>query len=161
MEVDGEQRRVDAHVRKFRPEDADAVVALVKEAPEAASWSAESYLKFVKEAGAVAQIVEVGGQIGGFLLGRQMADDAEILNLAVAPRHRRNGRGAKLLKAVLAEFRLRGVKSVYLEVRESNIGAIAFYEANGFARTGRRRNYYHQPDEPAVTMEKKLTASIA
>ena len=161
MEVDGEQGRVDAHLRRFRPEDADAVVALVKEAPEAASWSAESYSNFAKEEGTVALIVEVGNEIGGFLIGRQAADQAEILNLAVALKHRRKGEGSKLLKAVLAEFRLRGVKSVCLEVRESNKDAILFYERHGFAIMGHRKAYYHQPEEPAVTMLRKLTASIA
>jgi ribosomal-protein-alanine N-acetyltransferase len=117
-------------------------------------------LNFAKEDGTVALIVEAGAEIGGFLIGRQAADQAEILNLAVALKHRRKGEGAKLLKAVLAEFRLRGAKSVYLEVRESNTEAILFYERHGFAVAGLRNGYYHRPDEPAITMEKKLTAPI-
>ncbi len=51
------------------------------------------------------------------------------------------------------EFRLERRKSAYLEVRESNTGAIAFYEKQGFAKTGRRKGYYREPDEAAVTME--------
>jgi len=160
MENDSDPKSFAAHVRRFRPEDADDLVALVKSAPQAATWSAESYLDFAKESGSVGLIVEVGGEIGGFLIGRQITADAEILNLAVAPRHRRKGEGAKLLKAALAEFRLRGVKSVYLEVRESNTDAILFYERHGFVITGHRKGYYHQPEEPAITMEKKLTASM-
>jgi ribosomal-protein-alanine N-acetyltransferase len=160
MEAENEEKGVSPHVRRLRPEDADSIVAIGKESPQAANWSRDSYLNFVKEDGAVALIVEVGDEIGGFLIGRQIAGDAEILNLAVALRHRRKGEGAKILKAALAEFRLRGVKNVYLEVRESNTDAILFYERHGFAIAGYRKGYYHQPDEPAVTMVRKLTVSM-
>jgi tRNA threonylcarbamoyladenosine biosynthesis protein TsaB len=61
-----------------------------------------------------------------------------------------------LLAAALAEFRLRAVENAYLEVRESNTGAIAFYEKHGFVKTGIRKGYYRNPDESAITMEKNL-----
>jgi ribosomal-protein-alanine N-acetyltransferase len=160
MGTDDELKRLAAHVRRFRPEDADAIMAIVAESPQAAHWSRESYLNFAKEDSSVALIVEVDGEIGGFLIARQIADDAEILNLAVTVRYRRKGEGAKLLKAALAEFRLRGVKSVYLEVRESNTGAMLLYERHGFAISGHRKAYYHQPDEAAITMERRFTASM-
>jgi ribosomal-protein-alanine N-acetyltransferase len=50
-----------------------------------------------------------------------------------------------------------GKHGVYLEVRESNLGAIAFYERLGFSSNGRRNNYYRNPDEAAVCMKKILT----
>jgi ribosomal-protein-alanine N-acetyltransferase len=46
---------------------------------------------------------------------------------------------------------------VFLEVRESNQAAIAFYSKHGFAKMGRRPSYYRVPDEAAIVMEKKLT----
>ncbi len=55
------------------------------------------------------------------------------------------------------EFRVRHVSRLFLEVRESNKGGIAFYEKHGFLKTGRRAGYYHHPDEAAIVMEKKLT----
>lgn len=143
-------------VRKFRREDADAVTAIVAEAPEAAIWSRASYVQSGEEDGALALVIETGGKISGFLMGRRVGDQAEVLNLAVAMKHRRKGEGAALLAVALDEFRLRGVESAYLEVRESNAGAVAFYEKHGFAKTGRRKDYYRSPAEAAVTMEKKL-----
>jgi ribosomal-protein-alanine N-acetyltransferase len=160
MGAEGEQRRVSAQVRRFRPEDADAVMAIAAESPQAANWSRKSYLDFADEVGAIALVIEAGESVTSFFFGRRVEDQAEILNLAVVTRRRREGQGAKLLKAALAEFRLRGAKSVYLEVRESNTAAIAFYEAHGFAKMGSRKGYYHQPEEPAVTMERKLTVSM-
>jgi tRNA threonylcarbamoyladenosine biosynthesis protein TsaB len=144
-------------VRRFRPEDVDAVAAIGKEAPEAATWSRESYGKFAEENGSLALVLETNRRISGFLLGRRVGDQAEVLNLAVGSRDRRKGEGTALLVAAFVEFALRSVRSVYLEVRESNTGAIAFYEKHGFAKTGLRRGYYREPAEGAVTMEKKLT----
>jgi ribosomal-protein-alanine acetyltransferase len=144
-------------VRRFRPEDGDAVTAIGNEAREAATWSRESYGKFAEENGSLALVLETNGWITGFLVGRRVRDQAEILNLAVGRKHRRKGEGTALLAAACVEFTLRSVRSVYLEVRESNTGAIAFYEKHGFAKTGLRRGYYREPDEGAVTMEKKLT----
>jgi ribosomal-protein-alanine N-acetyltransferase len=105
-------------------------------------------------------VIETDNEISGFLVGRRVGDQAEVLNLAVVTKHRHKAQGTALLTEALEEFGLRGVKSVYLEVRESNTGAIAFYEKHGFAKTGLRKGYYREPDEAAVTMEKKLTGFI-
>jgi [ribosomal protein S18]-alanine N-acetyltransferase len=146
-----------ASVRKFLPNDADALVAIAKEAPQAATWSRESYVKFAGEEGSLALVLEICGEIRGFLVGRCIEDQAELLNLAVGVELRREGHGTALLAALLNEVASKGAKSVYLEVRQSNTGALAFYEKHGFAKTGRRKGYYREPDEAAVTMEKKLT----
>jgi len=146
-----------ASVRRFRAADAVAVMAIVAESPEAANWSKDSYLKLGEETGSLALVSETDGAISGFLVVRIVADQAEVLNLAVAANYRRKGEGTAMLAAALEEFGLRGVRSVYLEVRESNTGAIEFYEKLGFTKTGRRKGYYRAPDEAAVTMERKLT----
>jgi ribosomal-protein-alanine acetyltransferase len=156
----GRERGI-AIVREFRPEDADAMMVLAAQAPEAANWSKESYLKSASEAGSLALVLESDDGIRGFLLGRLAADQAELLNLAVTSTHRRQGAGTALLAKALEEWHSQGAKSVYLEVRESNTGAIAFYEKHGFAKTGLRKGYYRAPDEAALTMVKKLTASMA
>lgn len=160
MGVESEKKRAAPSPRRFRSEDADAVKAIVQESPEAAIWSAASYAKFAQEDGALAFVIETDREISGFLVGRRVSDQAEVLNLAVATRHRHRAQATALLTAALEEWRSRGAKSVYLEVRESNTGAIAFYERHGFIKMGQRKGYYREPDETAVTMEKKLTASI-
>jgi ribosomal-protein-alanine N-acetyltransferase len=149
-----------AIVRNFLPEDADRVLAIAAQSPTAANWSKESYLNFAREEGSLAIVLELNGQIEGFLVGRLAADEAELLNLAVAAPHRRKGAGKALLGHALREWRSRGARAVYLEVRESNTGAIAFYEKHGFTAAGCRKGYYHDPDEPALTLVRKLTASI-
>lgn len=156
VRVESKRERGVASVRIFRAADADAVMAIVAESPEAAIWSEESYVKLSKEIGTLALVSETDGEISGFLVARMVGDQAEVLNLAVGAKHRRKGEGSALLAAAFDKFASTGGTSVYLEVRESNTGAIAFYERHGFAQTGRRKEYYRNPDEAAVTMEKKL-----
>ena len=157
MGVESERQRCVTGVRRFRSADADALMAIAEDSPEAASWSHESYAKLAEEKGTLAFVMETNGEISGFLIGRLTGDEAEVLNLAVAAKHRHQKKGTALLEAALEEFAFRGGNSVYLEVRESNTAGIAFYERHGFAKTGLRKGYYRQPDEAAVTMEKKLT----
>lgn len=155
--VEGIGGRGDVRVRKSRAEDVGAVLAISAESREAANWSRESYEKLMIEEGASVFVVETDGKISGFLVGRRVKDQAEVLNMAVLADHRRKGEGSALLSAALDEFGLRGAKNVYLEVRESNTRAISFYERHGFSRSGRRKGYYRAPDDAAVTMERKLT----
>ena len=157
MRAENSRERGISSVRRFRPEDAEAVSAISNDSPQAAHWSKKSYLEVSAENGSLMLVLETDGHVSGFLAGRQVADQAEVLNLAAQEKQRRMGQGSALLQAALEDFKLRGAKSVYLEVRESNTGAIAFYEKHGFAQTGLRKGYYRNPDEAAVTMAKKLT----
>ena len=157
MAVEDEGRRASPVVRRFVAKDADAVVAIAQESPQAANWSRESYISLAEEEGSLALVLATNGEITGFLIGRRLVDQAEVLNLAVQTKYRGKGQGTALLVAALEEFTRRCVKSTYLEVRESNTPAVAFYERHGFAKTGLRKAYYRNPDEAAVTMEKKLT----
>lgn len=79
-------------------------------------------------------------------------NEGEILNLAVYPDARRQGLGGALLDALLAEAGRRGLALVALEVRVSNLGAIALYRSRGFAVAGVRRRFYTAPVEDAYTM---------
>jgi [ribosomal protein S18]-alanine N-acetyltransferase len=144
-------------IRKFRIGDLEAVMAITKESPEAAEWDAASYRELEKIPGMLALVSESEGKVRGFVIARQAADEGEILNLAVTPAKRGKGEGGALLEEALRELRRSGVSRVFLEVRESNERGIAFYAKHGFAQTGRRAGYYHNPDDAAIVMVRKLT----
>jgi len=156
MEAEIEREGKRATIRMFRPADAAAATAVLRESREAANWSEKSYVESLGWRGAVALASEVEGRVTGFVIGRQIADEGEILNLAVIPGRRRRGEGGALLKAALDEFQTRRAGRVFLEVRKSNHAAIAFYGKHGFAETGRRVGYYQDGSEAAILMEKKL-----
>lgn len=82
----------------------------------------------------------------GFLIGRVIADEAELLTVAVRPEARGRGLGAGLVATFLSEARARGATTAFLEVTADNHAANALYASAGFAETGRRPGYYVKPD---------------
>ena len=78
----------------------------------------------------------------GFLLGRVLEDEAELLTLAIEPALRRRGLGRALLAAFEAEATSRGATSAFLEVAETNAPALALYSGAGWTEAGRRPGYY-------------------
>lgn len=152
MRQEGER----AAIRALKAVDLGMVREILEEAPEAANWSRQGLEAAMGSAGAVTFVSDAEGEISGFLVARQVGDEGEILNMAVALARQRRGDGGALLKAALDEFVTRGVSRVFLEVRGSNAAGIAFYIKHGFAKTGLRPAYYLDPAEAAILMEKKL-----
>ena len=139
--------------------DAAEAAAILREAREAASWSEDALRETASLPGVAAFVSERGGAITGIVVGRQVLDEAEILNLAVRRGVRRQGEGRALVGQILQAFGQRQVSRVFLEVRESNVGAIAFYRELGFAPVGLRKDYYRDPIEAATVMELWLPKS--
>jgi ribosomal-protein-alanine N-acetyltransferase len=98
------------------------------------------------------------GNVQGFSLLRTVADEAELLLLAVAPSAQRRGVGTSLLDHFIDHGRSEGVRRLHLEVRDGN-PAVAMYQAFGFKAEGRRRKYYSGEDgsqHDALTMARVL-----
>ena len=98
------------------------------------------------------------GAVHGFSLLRTVADEAELLLLAVAPSARRRGVGAALLDHFIDHGRAAGLRRLHLEVRDGN-PAVAMYQAFGFRAEGRRAKYYSGQDgsqHDALTMAREL-----
>jgi [ribosomal protein S18]-alanine N-acetyltransferase len=94
------------------------------------------------------------GALLGYTVAWFVLDEAELANLAVAPDARGNGIGAQLLEGALAASDARGSATMYLEVRASNVAAIALYTSHGFAEAGRRPSYYRRPVEDALILRR-------
>jgi ribosomal-protein-alanine N-acetyltransferase len=95
----------------------------------------------------------------GFVLARVAAGEAEILTLAVARSHRRAGLGWQLMDAVLRELHAARVQALFLEVDETNAGAVALYRRLGFHQVGKRPAYYKGADNTrtgALVMRRDL-----
>jgi len=102
-------------------------------------------------------ICELDSEIVAVLQWRHLGEEAEILDIAVPARHRRKGCARFLLKNFLRLAHDRGIRELFLEVRESNAAALALYRELGFESTGRRPNYYRDPAEVALLLRLKLT----
>src|SRR2546426_262035 len=126
------RERAGAAIRAFRGEDVAPVARILEKAPEAANWAAESYGEALSWPGVLALVSETEGKVCGFIIARQVADEVEVLNLAVAPERRGKGEGGELLKKALEELRERGTRRAVLEGRESHETGIAFYAKRRF-----------------------------
>ena len=120
-------------------------------------WSRQSFRALVGDDRVLFAVADVQpGEVAGYVVTWFVADEAEIANLAVTPDGRRHGVGAALLDAAVAEALRRGVRQIFLEVRESNVAARALYEGRGFSVMGRRRRYYRHPDEDALVLRRAI-----
>jgi ribosomal-protein-alanine N-acetyltransferase len=88
----------------------------------------------------------------GYLIFWVVQDEMHILNLAVAPAHRRRGIARRLLAEGLAQARELGAELAWLEVRPSNAPARALYASLGFKEVGRRPRYYDDTHEDALLL---------
>jgi ribosomal-protein-alanine N-acetyltransferase len=104
----------------------------------------------------IALVAEDAGAIVGYVLGRLIVDEAEILSIATLVERRREGIGRRLLSAVIAAMIERGAHAVWLEVRTSNGAARELYQSAGFAAAGVRRGYYRLPTEDALVLRREL-----
>lgn len=98
--------------------------------------------------------LSVDGVMAAFAITQIILDEATLFNIAVDPAFQRRGLGRELLEQVIDEVEKRGVVTLWLEVRASNVAAIALYESLGFNEATIRRNYYPTVDgrEDAIIM---------
>ena len=92
----------------------------------------------------------------GFIVGRCLAGELHVNNVAVRPNFRRQGIGQDLLNAVLSWGKAKQASQAVLEVRAGNTAAQELYRASGFEVVGRRRRYYRDPLEDALLMTVSL-----
>lgn len=119
--------------------DAGALAAIHAEVfPPSAAWDAATMASLLGLAGVFGY--RRAGQ--GFILVRQVLDEAEILTLAVRVEARRRGLGAVLVETAAATATALGAERMLLEVAEENAAALALYRALEFEPIGLRRNYY-------------------
>jgi ribosomal-protein-alanine N-acetyltransferase len=129
------------------PAHAEALAAIHRAAfPPADSWSRDVILMQFELPSTFGLIHSLGGMI----LGRVAADEAEILTLAVSPGQRRLGVGSALLRAAMNRAAAQGAVAMFLEVAVTNTAARALYAAHGFTEAGLRRRYYSDGTDALV-----------
>lgn len=159
--VCGETRAASENVPRVtlcRIEDLSDIEHILRLSPEAGAWSAQALTDALRQHPAHFLVARQEKEFAGFILGRRVLDEGEILNLAVRPELRKRGVAKALVRTLLEIFLREDVTQVFLEVRESNRGATAFYKDIGFRQTGLRAGYYQNPVEAALVLALK-TAS--
>jgi len=98
-------------------------------------------------------------RIAGYIVARLSAGELHINNVAVRSDFRQRGIGSALLNRILSEGARLNAKVAFLELRAGNSIAQALYEKCGFFLVGKRRSYYSNPVEDALTMSAQLKGS--
>jgi len=141
---------------EMRPEDAAEVAELEKVCFHD-PWSRASFEAELRAAPvSLCRVLRLGERLAGYMIAWFIEDETHLANIAVAPWARRRGYAQTMLDHLLRECYLRGSRTVVLEVRISNQGAIDFYERNGFVPGGVRKHYYNNPREDALVMVRSL-----
>ncbi len=136
----------------MRREDVDRVLDIEREVFPV-PWSRRAFLNEVEDrATSIARVARRNDRVIGYAIAWKVVDELHIGNLAVAPSERRRGTGRAILEHVLNEANDLGLQYATLEVRVSNLAAIALYEGCGFRPIAFRRGFYPDNGEDALVM---------
>ena len=116
-------------------------------------WTMQGFKDSLNETSAHLRIIEnETGGIAGYACLYQVADEGEIVNVAIAPKCRQKGYGARLVRDLLLLGQELGAERFFLEVRKGNVAGRALYTSLGFVECGIRKGFYENPKEDAVLM---------
>jgi Fur family ferric uptake transcriptional regulator len=105
-------------------------------------WSGADIATLLNSPGVFALAAREADVLGGFILCRVVADEAEILTIATDPAYRRQGIARALLEAAAQAAAAGGAETLFLEVAADNAAALGLYRGAGFTPAGRRKGYY-------------------
>lgn len=142
----------------------DIVIADAQLLPEVARMESEIFhtersvgaLEMFCGEGSVCAACTEGERLLGYCTVLFVLDEAQIIDLATDPEHRRRGIAREIMDFVLSLCAERKIRTVSLEVRRSNGAAIGLYTSLGFEVAGVRRGFYSSPREDAIVMIKEL-----
>jgi [ribosomal protein S18]-alanine N-acetyltransferase len=137
-------------IRRLTYADLPQVIAIERRAFPT-PWSLAMFVLELSKPSGVCLAAEDERGIVGYLICSRYDTIWHIMNVAVAPEHRREGIATALLGELLGRVDEPEPRFT-LEVRTSNTGAMALYERFGFRAAGMRRRYYQDNGEDAVIM---------
>lgn len=141
-------------IRKMEETDLEEVCAIERDT-FSEPWSKASFLETISDENNYYLVAIIDGTIAGYCGYYGVAGEGYICNVAVGSGFRRQGIGFKMLNELIRHAESRGIFSLTLEVRKSNLPAINLYKKLGFTEAGIRKNFYSKPVEDAVIMWRK------
>lgn len=119
-------------------------------------WSEESFVRELSNDLATYFVALYGEKAVGYGGMWSIAGEGQITNIAVLKEYRKNNIGTRLLDALIKSAIDKKLSVLMLEVRKSNIPALSLYKKAGFEIVGERTNYYKNPTENAILMNKEI-----
>ena len=141
--------------REMALPDVPAVAAVGAHSSQS-PWDEKSVLTyFLRDDTLFVVAEEPGKEIAGFAALLMTPPESDVLDIVVNENCRCRGIGTQLLDVLCDQAILRGVDTIFLEVRPSNFPAKRIYDKLGFLQTGIRKRYYTDPVEDAITMVRR------
>lgn len=127
-----------------------AAVIQIESESFSSPWSLPFFRKILRNDATRAFVLLREEMVVGYTVFWVAGDHAELSDIAVEREFRGRGFGDFLLRGVIDACKVLGVRSLFLEVRESNSTAQALYRKTGFSEIMKRRAYYSKPVEDAL-----------
>ena len=110
-------------------------------------WNEREFLAEIRASYTLCLVYEQDSDISGYAIFHLMGPDSELLSIAASTGHQRSGIGTALLNEGLSRLDFANGDRMFLEVRNGNAKARAFYEKNGFVEYSSRKNYYSDGED--------------
>jgi len=141
----------DLEISPMTPADLDEIME-IERLSFLSPWEKTLFVRELKNPRTTLRVVREKARVTGYLALYQVLDEVHLLSIAVHPDFRRKGTATGLHFETLSDCRRRGGKILYLEVRENNHGAIAFYRGLNLVQAGVRPRYYQDTGENALLL---------
>jgi ribosomal-protein-alanine N-acetyltransferase len=126
-------------IRKAVSADIEKIVKIERDC-FSRPWSEKSFEMELEKKNCEFLVFESDADIAGYIIFWYIIDEAELANIAVAEKYRKKGIAAKLLQFCVDKHP--DISSIFLEVEETNSGAICLYRKFGFEVSGKIKDYY-------------------
>ena len=151
---------MDKRVLQLGASDLDELVELERQC-FAYHWTREQFLLGLERGVFRLLGLRSDGRLSAYMAFSLIADEMEILNLAVHPDFRRQGLGTRLLERAFEICRKSGIATSFLDVKESNDAAIELYRKFGYVEIGVRKRYYPDTGEDALLFRRDFRQGSA
>jgi ribosomal-protein-alanine N-acetyltransferase len=131
-------------------------VMVIEKAAFTSPWSRQFFLEELQATHAKSILCQREGKPVGYVIYWELPDELDIHNVAVHPKHQRQGVARAMLNELVEHASKSGFRRLTLEVRTSNCAAQTLYQSLGFVFCGLRKGYYSDNGEDAWLMERKL-----
>lgn len=145
-------------IRRMTLQDIPAVVEIENKC-FSLPWSSKSFEDSLSREDTIFLVCETENEqeetnpITGYMGMYLSFEEASVTNVAVAPCFRKMGYGEALVAKAKEEAKAAGAECIFLEVRASNVPALALYKKQGFETLGIRKKFYEHPVEDAIIMK--------
>ena len=127
--------------KKLSLKEIDSIVSIEKDSSEH-PWTSQQLSESIANSNNLNYILVLESKIIGYILAIPSIDSADILNIVIHKDFKRKGFGSNLIAKLTKELNKKKIKTIFIEVRKSNLSAISFYLSLGFKEISIRKNYY-------------------